>query len=67
MSQRDIEMKSKIKTLATIHNALEWQRVAEQFTYCIDALEISAHDSDSDSLVDALEDAFQRALGVDVL
>lgn len=66
-NQSAIDVAVRIENIATLHNALEWHSVVEKFTYCIDALEISAHDNNADALVRQLEDKFERALGVDVL
>ena len=66
-NQSAIDTAVRIENLATLENALEWHRVQEKFTYCIDALEISAHNSKADQLVDQLEKRFYQLLGVDVL
>ena len=66
-NQSAIDTAVRIENLATLENALEWHRVQEKFTYCIDALEISAHNSNADQLVDQLEKRFNQLLGVDVL
>ena len=56
---------AKIKSLATLKNAKEWQETSERFTYCIDLLDISAHDNDSDEKVYFLEKLFVQALWED--
>ena len=41
---------------ATLATAEEWYADDEQFIYCVDWLEISAHDSRADALVEIMED-----------
>tara|TARA_R110001592_G_C13165322_1_gene749321 strand:+ start:70 stop:288 length:219 start_codon:yes stop_codon:yes gene_type:complete len=43
------------KKLATQKNATAWDVTEEKFIFCIDLLEISAHDENADVLVDDLE------------
>lgn len=40
---------------ATSAQAYEWLATSEQYTYCIDTLEISAHDANADYLVNKFE------------
>lgn len=47
---------------STLEQAIAWNESSEQFTHCIDLLEISAHDSDSDIRVNALELHYQMIL-----
>lgn len=42
----------------TFKNAYAWLASQEQYTFCIDLLEISAHDADADTKVNALENSF---------
>lgn len=51
-----------IAELATLGNAREWESTEEKFTFCIDLLEISAHDQIADCAVNALETAFNLVL-----
>ena len=51
-----------INNAATLQNAIEWNQTAEQFIYCIDLLEISAHCTTADSKVDRLESLFMALL-----
>lgn len=51
-----------VAELATIENALAYAATNEQFIFCIDALQISAHSLNSDYLVEMLEEAFQVLL-----
>ena len=41
---------------ATLEDAKSYQASSEQFTWCIDWLEISAHDRRAEDLVNILED-----------
>ena len=52
----------KIEKAATLANAKIWANEAEQFIFCIDLLEISAHESYSDRAVDSLEIKFENLL-----
>ena len=54
-------IKEKIEG-ATIEQAQEWQQDQEQFIFCIDYLEISAHAAYSDNWVWALENRFEKLL-----
>jgi hypothetical protein len=46
----------------TLEQAQAWSQTNEKFTYCIDILEISAHDADSDFRVNALENRYLELL-----
>lgn len=54
-------LKEKIET-ATVTQAREWQAEQEKFIYCIDLLEISAHDTYSENWVWALENRLEQLL-----
>ncbi len=47
---------------ATIVDAKKWEATQEQFTFCIDFLEISAHRLLADDYVNLLEDKFEELL-----
>ena len=49
-----------IRALATKENAAAYRATVEKFTFCIDLLEISAHHSQADHYVNALEDLFDE-------
>lgn len=55
-------MKKIIEKLATLENAKAWHNTSEQFTYCIDLLEISAWADNAERLVDRLEMQFEKLL-----
>lgn len=46
----------------TIEQAKAWAATEEKFTYCIDLLEISAHDEFADAWVNAIENKFEEIL-----
>ena len=46
----------------TLENAKEWYAEQDKFVYCIDLLEISVWDDNSDALVNALENKFTKML-----
>ena len=48
--------------LVTLANAEAWNADDEKFTFCIDLLEISAHDGSADIYVNRLEDKFEELL-----
>ena len=50
---------------ATLDNARSWEASRDQFVFCIEYLEISAHRHDADHWVELLEDRFSRLLGED--
>ena len=47
---------------ASLADAQQWQSGQEQFLFCVDYLEISAHDLNAESLVWALETRFESLL-----
>jgi hypothetical protein len=47
---------------ATMTDAKDWNATQEQFTFCVDFLEISAHRLLADDYVNALEDKFEELL-----
>ena len=50
------------KKLATQKNANAWDKTEEKFIFCIDLLDVSAHDDDVDLWVDDLEAWFEETL-----
>ena len=56
-----------INEVATIENAKAYQATSEKFIFCIDLLEISAHRSNADALVNALEDRFDDLLAETII
>ena len=52
---------NKIESIS-IQDAKEYAASDEQYIFCIDFLEISAHDYYADALVEELEDAFDAKL-----
>ena len=55
MSGNAMLMLDKVSMLSTIENAEAYVQTNEKFTFCIDLLEISAHNFNSDYWVNALE------------
>jgi len=51
-------MLEKIEILSTVENAKAYEKTSEKFIFCIDLLEISAHNFKADYWVNALEDSF---------
>jgi hypothetical protein len=56
------DIPGKIDEIATLANAQGWAKESEQFIFCIDLLEMSAHDDQADSAVNRLEDRFEKLL-----
>jgi hypothetical protein len=54
-------VRDKLNAVSLVE-AKEWQATPEKFIYCIDYLEISAHQCNADHLVDKLELIFQGLL-----
>jgi len=51
-----------MRTGYSLKDAKAWEATDEQFTFCIDILEISAHEAAADDLVAELEDFFTEML-----
>ena len=58
MSGSAMLLEDKVSELSTVENAKAYSLTSEKFTFCIDLLEISAHNFNSDYWVNALEDNF---------
>ena len=56
------KLNENIRAAATLENAIGWQDSEEKFCYCIDLLEVSAHDDKADRAVDILEAKFEKLL-----
>lgn len=56
------ELQRRLDEAATIENARAWAADSEQFLFCIDALEMSAHSYAADWAVNQLEDRFEDLL-----
>jgi len=54
----------KIIAATTVGNATTWNATQDKFAFCLDVLEISAHDRFADEVVGDLEAAFERILKV---
>ncbi len=52
----------KIMLDQTTDNAIAWYEEVEKFVFCIDLLEISAHDADADKQVNRLEKKYDGIL-----
>lgn len=59
-TQADVD--AKIEEVATLSNAKKWHAQSEQFIFCIDLLEMSAHDLKADNAVNTLENRFEALL-----
>ena len=49
----------------TLEDARAWEATTDQFTFCIDWLEISAHSTLADGYVNKLEDRFEKLIETD--
>ena len=58
MSGSAMLLEDKVSELSTVENAKAYSLTSEKFTFCIDLLELSAHNFNSDYWVNALEDNF---------
>lgn len=56
------DIAGKIDEVATLENAKHYARESEKFIFCIDLLEMSAHDLNADYAVNKLEDRFEALL-----
>ena len=54
--------RDEMRTGFSLRDAKAWEQSDEQFIFCIDILEISAHDKDADALVNELEAFFTEML-----
>lgn len=54
--------RTAIDEQATLENATKWNTLTDKYVFCIDLLEISAHDNNADYLVELLETEFDALL-----
>lgn len=52
----------RIEAAATKANAMRWFQEQDQFVFCIDLLEASAHERTADAQVAMLEERFEEIL-----
>lgn len=62
MGLKNTDIQGTLSRVATLDNARQWARESEQFIFCIDLLEMSAHDDQADWAVNTLEDRFAALL-----
>ena len=58
INEKGNTMSEKIEKLSTVENAKAYEQTSEKFIFCIDLLEISAHNFRANYWVNALEDNF---------